>query len=259
MNRPARNDDKQPRQALRDAVLDGGVPVLLAAGAHVGGPRARTALARMAGRNQPRVNTLAMLDSVRPASSAHKDLQSYLAQHSVQLGVELGPGASAPALDVRSRRIHLPPETHANILLHELGHATGLGGKGLPLPVARALRMGAEYAPRAQLGAALGANLALAGARNADDVRKIIKFNRAAGIVSTLIGSGLAAEEVRAWVRAHKIGKDLNLPLDKRDAALRALGDVAVPLVRALPAVYTHVRARRKLKEMEDAERSVGR
>lgn len=220
-------------------------PVLLFAAHHAGSAPIRKALLRR------------VKEPTRPLSDVLKSpaLQAFLAQNAIDPQIRAGAHGFNPS----RRQLRLPADVLPSSLLHELGHATGgYRGQGIPASVGRALKKGQRYAPIGQLAAALGSVAAVEAAQTPEEVRRAQRMNAVTGITGSLIGSAYIAEEARAWLRAAKIAKEVGIPLDRRSALLTMGTNLVGPALAALPAVYTHLRARRRLKELENAQRSVG-
>jgi hypothetical protein len=236
----------EDRARRAERIATGVVPPALLFAAH----RAGSAPIRKALLRQVREPTQPLADVLKSPA-----LQAFLAQHAIDPKIRAGAHGFNPS----RRQLRLPADVLPSSLLHELGHATGgYGGRGIPAGVGRALKRGQRYAPLGQLVAALGSAAAVEAAQTPEDVRRAQRVNAATGIAGSLIGSAYVAEEARAWLRAAKIAKDIGIPLNRRSALLTMGTNLVGPALAAMPAVYTHLRARRRLKELENAQRSVG-
>lgn len=252
-NKTRRDEADRATRAARDVAALGAPALLYAAGRKWERPIAKAVASSMPS-GEPRENLAAL------KARLGTKLTNFMARHGVA-DIVAHPDAGRGRFHAPTRVVQMPAsDAEPSALLHELGHASsGQRGQGLPPSVVLGINRAAYYAPHVQGALATGANAALHFANTPADVERVMRANRNAGLLVGLIGSGRAIEETRAWLRAHKIGKELGVPLNRRRALLAVASEFSGPALSALPAVFTHIRAKRKLRELNEAQRHLGR
>lgn len=161
--------------------------------------------------------------------------------------------ADAPTKKHQRGIIGLGKNMHdSDVLLHELGHGTGLGRKlqqNTPARIAYGL---SRLAAPISLAGNIGAGALAFNAKNEKDLDRASKVNRAAGLVSAFHALPTLAEEARASIRARGLAKKFNHKLNT-GKLLGAYGTYAGSLAPALaPYAINKYMINKKRKALQE-------